>query len=139
MFKAEWRFVNFWFSRQFPSFTTPSTASEFQVYAVKSVLRKWILQYGPEYFARYAGWKQLVTIFNNNALDWTKLLAWPGTPAKYTAGGVTYDFPAELASLTASSPELQLFNTFSTICSTAGCSFKTQCQAVASTSVCAKI
>jgi hypothetical protein len=134
MFRAEWRFVNYWFTKMFPAFTAPLGATEFQIYTVKTVLRKWFLQFGPDYLNRLAGWKQIVTIFNSASLNWTRLLAWPG---KYLANGVTYDFPAELATLTASSPELKLFNTFSTVCNTAGCGYKTQCQTVASTSLCA--
>ena len=104
---------------------------------LKSVLWLWILQHGISEIKENPLWQGIVTTFIKADLDWTKLLAWSGVLKGYTRDGTTpLSFPAVLeASLTQTSPEMQLFNHFSTLCASA-CSLGAQCRQISATSVC---
>lgn len=137
---GQWPYVKYWFSDLFPNFTPPTATSYevyMEVYMLKTVLWLWILQYGPSVLKSESAWQGLVTTFNNASLDWTKLLAWAGASTGYSPDGTaTALFPAELeATLTQASPELQLFNHFSTLCNSA-CPLGAQCRQINPTSIC---
>ena len=135
---GEWGFVTYWFGNIFPDFRPPATATDSEKNTLKSVLWLWILQYGPSEIKENPLWQDIVTTFNNAALDWTKLLAWSGALKGYTRDGTNpLSFPAVLeASLTQTSPEMKLFNHFSRLCASP-CSLGAQCRQISATSVCA--
>lgn len=63
--------------------------------------------------------QRIVNTFNNPSLDWSKLLAWVGETTGFSPDKVEeVEFPAALE-LAQTSPELQLFNRFSTLCASA--------------------
>jgi len=132
----QWPFVTSWYNHFFPHFTPPTTASETEVYALKTVLWLWVLRFDPSTITYDAKWQELVAIFNNASLNWAQLLAWGGAAPGYLAAGTLHSFPT---GLTLSTSELVLFNSFSTVCATGNCGYKTQCQQVASTSPCATL
>ena len=137
LLKLQWPYVINWFGQIFPNFTPPLGATDSEKSMLKSTLMLWILQYGPNEIKLDPLWQDIVTTFNNAALDWTKLLAWSGALKGYTRDGTNpLSFPAVLeASLTQTSPEMQLFNYFSTLCASA-CSLGAQCRQISATSVC---
>lgn len=131
LLKANWLFVTHWFGKLFRDFTLPTTPvpTVDEAYKTKSVLWLWILQYGPHALSNDPLWVDIVTTFNDNMLDWTRLLAWKGVLTGYSPDGVQRkSFPEQLAAaLTSTSPELQLFNRFSTLCSDV-CALGAECQ-----------
>ena len=139
--KGSWPGVDFWFEKLFPNFsppTMPPPTTE-EVHKLKSVLWLWILRYGPSVLSADPLWQDIVATFNNASPDWSILLAWKGTLTGYTTDGSTIkSFPAELeAALTPTSPELQLFNHFSTLCNSA-CALGVQCQQLSTSNVCGR-
>ena len=136
LLKTSWPLINSWFDHYFPNFSPPVATVE-ETTMLKAVLKLWILQYGPNEMIADPLWQGLVSTFNNAALDWTKLLAWAGATTGYSADGVTRSsFPADLAaSLKQTSPELQLFNHFSKLC-TSACGLGTQCRQMNPISIC---
>ena len=128
---VQWPFVAHWFNVFFSDFRPPEAAIPEETNMLKAVLQLWILQYGPSELSANPLWQGLISTFNNVALDWTQLLAWKGSQgisSGYSADGITKSsFPAALeASLTLASPELELFNLFSTLCDYP-CSLALQC------------
>lgn len=139
LLKADWPSLAFQFGEIFPRFTLPNpstTATETEVYMMKTVLWLWILQYGSSVMTHDSLWQDLVAVFNNESLDWKGLLAWGGENPGYLAGGSIGSFPA---GLTPTSPELELFNHFSEVCGTSGCGYTTQCGLVKVGSACAPL
>ncbi len=138
LLKAQWPFVTYWFGEIFPNFDPPDTATDDEKNMLKTVLRLWILQYGPSEIKANPLWQGIVTTFNNASLDWTRLLAWSGVLKGYSPDGTaTASFPTALeTSLTQASPEMKLFNHFSTLCASA-CSLGAQCQQISANNVCA--
>jgi hypothetical protein len=128
LLKAEWPYVTYWFGEIFPNFHPPDT-SDYGKYMLKTVLWLWILQYGPGELRGNELWQNIVTTFNNDSLDWTQLFAWMGDLKGFNPdGSATFSFPAVLeASLTETSPEMQLFNYFSEVCASP-CSLGVQCR-----------
>lgn len=47
LLEIQWPFVSSWFGILFPNFTPPPSATEAEIYALKTVLQVWILQFGP--------------------------------------------------------------------------------------------
>ena len=136
LLKSQWPFVMHWFGVFFANFLPP-TSDAAEVTQVEAVLKLWIMQYGPSAMSADPLWQGLTNTFNNGALDWTKLLAWAGPTPGYSPDGTTkFSFPAALAaSLTDSSPDLELFNHFSTLCASA-CSLGPECRLNDPTSIC---
>lgn len=137
LLKAEWLFLTYWFNEFFLDFTPLPAATPEEVTMLKAVLRLWILQYGPHAMSTDPLWRSLTSVFNSSALGWLRLLAWAGATAGYSAdGSTTATFPAALEdSLTETSPELELFNHFSTLCDFE-CSLGAQCQQLSTTNIC---
>ena len=132
-----WPFVTYWFGEMFPNFNPPGTSTKVEKSMLKTVLWLWILQYGPSQLKTNAEWQGIVTTFNNASLDWTKVLAWAGATTGYSPNGSTkLNFPAVLVtSLTQTSPEMQLFNYFSTLCASA-CILGAECQQISTSNMC---
>jgi hypothetical protein len=137
LLKAEWPYVMYWFHEIFPDFTPPDPSSDQEKYMLKTVLWLWILRYGASEIKSDPLWQDIVATFNSASLDWAKLLAWAGDIIGYSPDGVnTLTFPAVLeTSLTQTSPEMQLFNHFSTLCNSQ-CSLGVQCQQISASNTC---
>jgi hypothetical protein len=137
LLKTEWPYVSSQFGEIFPHFHPPDVATITEKNMLKSVLLLWILQYGSADIKLDPLWQGIVTTFNNASLDWSRLLAWSGVLKGFSPNGTTtLAFPKVLeTSLTQTSPEMQLFNHFSTLCASA-CSLGAQCRQISATSVC---
>ena len=78
LLQAQWFYVTNWLADIFPHFTPPA-ATATEVYAVKTVLWLWILQFGPSELKTDPLWQGLVQVFNSVSLDWED--CWPGREA----------------------------------------------------------
>ena len=129
LLRSEWGYVTNWFAYFFPRFDPPGTFNE--RYEMKTVLWLWILQFGPTAMRIERPWMVIASAFNDPTVDWRDLLAWSNG---FRAQRATQSYPN---GLTPSPIELNFFNRFSSVCSTASCAYKTQCQEVAPMSTCA--
>ena len=133
LLQTQWPIVVLYFGKVFEHFTPP-TATEAEVYELKTVLWLWILQFNPSTMKTDPDWVALEAVFNDAAINWAGLLAWGGATPGYLAGGSTHSFPT---GLTPSAWELKLFNSFSTVCNANSCGYGPQCLLVAPGSNCA--
>jgi hypothetical protein len=130
--RVQWPYITLWFGELFPTFTPPASATETEVYSLKTMLWLWILQFGPAVLSSEPAWQVLVGVFNsNNPLSWGQMLAWNGA---YLAGGSAHAFPK---GFTFSPTERELFNHFSQVCASSTCTHKSQCKQVSASSACA--
>jgi len=133
LLEVQWPYLVYWFHMLLPTFTPPLEASEFEVYSIKTVVWLWMLRFGPALLSYDDAWKHLLATLDAPQTKWARYLAWTDGYSK--DGKTVRSLPVALNSL--SNAEVAVFNLFSTVCSTAGCALKTQCQQVAATSVCA--
>jgi hypothetical protein len=136
LLQVQWPYLIYWLNMLFPNYNPPLEASEFEMYSIKTMVWLWVLQFGPALLSFDDAWKHLLSALNAPQSDWYKYLAWGGVSPGYSIDGKTArSLPAALNSLHAS--ELTLFNLFSTVCNTADCPLKAQCQQAKAASLCA--
>ena len=126
MLKAEWAYVDYWFTTLFPNFATPLTASPEDSTKVKTILQMWILQFGSNVMKTDPNWIVLVGVFNRSPIPWDTMLAWTNTsPPQYTIDGSTeVNFPSGLSTwLSAMNNEKTAFNTFTKVCGDSNCGY----------------
>lgn len=134
LLRVQWPFVDYWFKLLFPGYSPPAEATEEDKYAMEMGLRIWILRFGGSIMFTNTDWSMIVAAFNAPATEWSNYLAW--TDGYSTNAELPRIYPtALLASL--SDRDLWMFNHFSTVCGSAGCKLKTQCQQSEAASVCA--
>ena len=145
---SQWPWVTYWFNRLFPTFEGPASITYTNLNTVKTVLKMWILEFGP---AEMDTWTDIKAAMNGVGENWQNYLAWIDSDSGFStdAGATVHPFPAKLlASLQASSygrtsqsDELkQTINKYSTVCNNADCSstMKGYCAQVSVTNACAQ-
>ena len=140
-----WPFLTHWFGQLF-NFVDPDTSSADQVLTIKSVMYVWILHFGPAEMLADE-WSDLKTALNAGG-NWSTHLAWAGETPQFSLNGGSspVDFPAALKAWLMDSEgcnkspngcmDLLPFNTLSTVCDTAVCGHKTECDLAFTTHSC---
>ena len=130
LLKAQWAFATYWFNTLFPNFEGPSPTSDVNLIGIKTVLKLWILHFGP---AEMDTWTDIKEAMNDAGENWKNHLGWIDSNPGFTldAGATVKAFPAKLLAWLQSSCSsttsgcTELFNTLSmltTVCDKAPCS-----------------
>ena len=147
LFTAQWPWVTYWFNQLFPTFEGPAPITYTNLLIIKSILKLWILEFGP---AEMDTWTDIKAAMNGAGENWKNYLGWIDSNPGFStdAGATAHPFPAKLLasmlassnSMTVMSTDIQVFNQASTVCANATCSpsAKSYCIQINGASACAQ-